>query len=130
MPMGVDKSILVASGRVAWHVENCLFLLKDHFPAYISMDKFLIQSTWLQMCRNLRQTSTVGEASMPNETIRGLFQQYRNSLTPEQAAEILEVSVGTIYRKLTSGDLAGFQIGHQWRIPPSELAKLIEREKR
>ncbi|HLH71782.1 MAG TPA: helix-turn-helix domain-containing protein [Chloroflexota bacterium] len=67
---------------------------------------------------------------MPNETIRGLFQQYRNSLTPEQAAEILEVSVGTIYRKLTSGDLAGFQIGHQWRIPPSELAKLIEREKR
>jgi len=65
---------------------------------------------------------------MPNDTIRGLIQQYGDYLTPEAAAEILEVSVGTIYRRLTSGDLAGFQIGRRWRIPLSELATFVERD--
>jgi len=65
---------------------------------------------------------------MPNDTIRGLIQQYGDYLTPESAAEILELSIGTIYRRLASGDLAGFQIGRQWRIPISELEKFLERE--
>lgn len=65
---------------------------------------------------------------MGNETIRGLLSQYPDYLTPEAAAEVLGVSRGTIYKKLQSGDLAGFQLGRQWRIPPAELVKLIQRE--
>ena len=67
---------------------------------------------------------------MRNDTIQGLYRQYADYLTPEQVAEILEVSIGTVYRRLTSGDLAGFQIGRHWRIPPSEVAKLKTRESR
>lgn len=58
---------------------------------------------------------------MPNETVRALLQQYADYLTPEQAAELLGLSVGTIYRHLHAGDLAGFQLGRQWRIPRGEV---------
>lgn len=64
---------------------------------------------------------------MKNETIRGLLEQYADYLTPEQVAEILEVSVGVVYRRLQSGDLAGFQLGRQWRIPPEEVEKFRRR---
>jgi excisionase family DNA binding protein len=65
---------------------------------------------------------------MPNDTVRGLLQQFADYLTPEEAAEQLGVGVATVYRKLQSGDLAGFQLGRQWRIPPAELVKLQQRE--
>lgn len=64
---------------------------------------------------------------MGNDTVRGLLRQYANYLTPEEAAEVLGVSVGTIYKRLQSGDLAGFQLGRNWRIPPEELQKMIDR---
>ena len=64
---------------------------------------------------------------MGNETVRGLLRQYADYLTPEQAAEILGVSVGSVYRRLQAGDLAGFQLGRQWRIPPDELEKFRRR---
>lgn len=64
---------------------------------------------------------------MGNETIRGLLRQYADYLTPEQAADILGVSVGAVYRRLQSGDLAGFQLGRQWRIPPDEIEKFLRR---
>ena len=64
---------------------------------------------------------------MGNETVRGLLRQYADYLTPEQAAEILGVSVGSVYRRLQTGDLAGFQLGRQWRIPPDELEKFRRR---
>lgn len=67
---------------------------------------------------------------MGNDTVRGLLRQYADYLTPEEAAEALGVGVGTVYRKLQSGDLAGFQLGRQWRIPPAELEKLRQRELR
>lgn len=65
---------------------------------------------------------------MGNDTVRELLRQYADYLTPEEAAEVLGISVGTVYRKLQSGDLAGFQLGRQWRIPPAELEKLWRRE--
>lgn len=68
------------------------------------------------------------EQAMGNETIRGLLSQFAEYLTPEEAAGVLGVSVGTVYKKLQTGDLAGFQLGRQWRIPPTELIKLIQRE--
>jgi len=64
---------------------------------------------------------------MGNDTVRGLLRQYARYLTPEEAAEVLGVGVATIYKRLRSGDLAGFQLGRQWRIPPSELQKFIDR---
>lgn len=64
---------------------------------------------------------------MGNDTVRGLLRQYANYLTPEEAAEVLGVGVGTIYKRLQSGDLAGFQLGRTWRIPPTELQKMIDR---
>ncbi|MGH2461331.1 MAG: helix-turn-helix domain-containing protein [Chloroflexota bacterium] len=64
---------------------------------------------------------------MGNETVRGLLRQYADYLTPEQTADILGVSVGTVYRHLQAGDLAGFQLGRQWRIPPDELDKFRQR---
>ncbi|HEX5414048.1 MAG TPA: helix-turn-helix domain-containing protein [Chloroflexota bacterium] len=66
---------------------------------------------------------------MGNDTVRGLLRQYANYLTPEEAAEVLGVTVGTVYKRLQSGDLAGFQLGRQWRIPPEELQKLIDRSR-
>ncbi len=64
---------------------------------------------------------------MKNETIRGLVEQYADYLTPEEVADILEVSVGAVYRRLQSGDLAGFQLGRQWRIPREEVEKFRRR---
>lgn len=65
---------------------------------------------------------------MGNDTVRGLLRQYADYFTPEEAAEVLGLTVGTVYRKLQSGDLAGFQLGRKWRIPPAELEKLRQRE--
>jgi len=62
-----------------------------------------------------------------NDTIRGLLKQYADYLTPEQVAEVLEISIGSVYRHLQSGDLAGFQLGRQWRIPREEIEKFRRR---
>jgi excisionase family DNA binding protein len=70
------------------------------------------------------------ETTMGNDTVRGLLREYANYLTPEEVAEYLGVGVGTVYRKLQAGDLAGFQLGRQWRIPPAEVEKLQRREGR
>jgi len=64
---------------------------------------------------------------MGNDTVRGLLRRYADYLTPEQVAEILDVSVGVVYRRLQSGDLAGFQLGRQWRIPREEVEKFLQR---
>jgi len=66
---------------------------------------------------------------MPNfETTFMAIASKNGFLTHEEAAEVLGLTVGTIYRKLRSGDLAGFQLGRTWRIPPAELEKLRQRE--
>jgi excisionase family DNA binding protein len=67
---------------------------------------------------------------MGNDTVRGLLKEYADYLTPEEAAEVLGLSVQTVYKKLNSGDLAGFQLGRQWRVPPAEIEKLRRREER
>lgn len=64
---------------------------------------------------------------MVNETIRGLLEQYADYLTPDEVAEVLQISVAAVYRRLQSGDLVGFQLGRQWRIPREELEKFQRR---
>lgn len=52
----------------------------------------------------------------------------RKLLTPEQAAEILSLSVRTIKGWLREGKLKGVKIGTRgdWRIEESELEKFIQ----
>ncbi|HLG51541.1 MAG TPA: helix-turn-helix domain-containing protein [Chloroflexota bacterium] len=64
---------------------------------------------------------------MRNETIRGLIERYADYLTPEEAAELLGISIAAVYRRLQAGDLAGFQIRRQWRIPRQEIEALLGR---
>lgn len=42
-------------------------------------------------------------------------------LTPEQVADLLSVSVSTVYRELRAGRLPGLKVGQQWRISRSVL---------
>lgn len=49
--------------------------------------------------------------------------------TPEEIAEILQVSTRTVYRAIDSGELRGVKIGRLWRVSKDSLDKyLAERE--
>jgi len=47
-------------------------------------------------------------------------------LTPEQAAEYLQVAKRTIYKWLQEGRIAGVKAGSLWRIPETALEKFID----
>jgi excisionase family DNA binding protein len=47
-------------------------------------------------------------------------------LTPEQAAEILQINVLTIYNYIRSGKLSAIRLGRCYRIVPEDLRNLIE----
>jgi len=50
--------------------------------------------------------------------------------TPDQAAEILQVHVNTIYKMLRAKKITYYRVGAQHRIAASELERLkVEREK-
>lgn len=48
--------------------------------------------------------------------------------THEQVQEILGVSRNTLGALLRSGQIGGFKIGQQWRIPESALRDFISRK--
>lgn len=48
-------------------------------------------------------------------------------LTPERAAERLDVSRTTVYELLKSGDLASVKIGRARRIPVAALSEYVDR---
>ena len=48
--------------------------------------------------------------------------------TPEELAEILKVSVKTIYRMLNSGELPGTKVRGQWRTSERGLEKVFKHE--
>ena len=43
------------------------------------------------------------------------------TITPEEAAEILRVNTHTVYRALRAGKLPGGKVGNQWRIRKIDL---------
>jgi excisionase family DNA binding protein len=43
------------------------------------------------------------------------------TITPEEAAEILRVNTHTVYRALRAGKLPGGKVGGQWRIRRCDL---------
>jgi excisionase family DNA binding protein len=47
-------------------------------------------------------------------------------LTPEQAAEILQINVLTVYNYIHSGKLSAIRLGRSYRIVPDDLNNLIE----
>lgn len=48
-------------------------------------------------------------------------------LSLQEAADLLAVHRGTIVNFIRRGDLEASKIGHQWRIKPSSLKRLIDR---
>jgi excisionase family DNA binding protein len=51
-------------------------------------------------------------------------------LTPEEVADRLRVTRRTVYRWLTSGDLAGQRAGRGWRISERALAEFLNAQGR
>lgn len=55
--------------------------------------------------------------------------QYDEILTPEEVANLLKLSIGSVYRLLETGELKGGKIASTWRIPKqSVLALFTEKE--
>jgi len=50
--------------------------------------------------------------------------EYPEMMTPEQAAGFLNCSKATVYNRLRKKQLPGLKVGHEWRIPKSELIAL------
>jgi excisionase family DNA binding protein len=46
--------------------------------------------------------------------------------TPEQLAEVLQVSRKTVYRRIHAGDIYAKRIGRMLRIPAAVVAELLE----
>jgi excisionase family DNA binding protein len=49
---------------------------------------------------------------------------YPEMMTVEQAAAFLQCSKRNVYDRLRRGTLPGLRVGHEWRIPKSELIAL------
>jgi excisionase family DNA binding protein len=47
-------------------------------------------------------------------------------LTPDQAAEALQLSYFTVIRMCQSGELAAIKCGREWRIPMREVEALVD----
>lgn len=45
--------------------------------------------------------------------------------TPDEISQKLKIGVRTIYRWIREGKLQAVKIGHFWRIPESELIRLL-----
>lgn len=50
--------------------------------------------------------------------------------TPAQVAEVMNVTVYTVYEWLTSGDLRGIKLRKNWRIMRSDLDEFIANRRR
>jgi excisionase family DNA binding protein len=50
--------------------------------------------------------------------------------TPEEVAKLLKTSRETVYNWLRSGKLKGVKVFNFWRVPESELNRLLKGEKK
>lgn len=46
--------------------------------------------------------------------------------TPQEVAKKLKIDMSTVYRWIKNGNLRAVKVGHFWRIPESELKRLLE----
>jgi len=47
--------------------------------------------------------------------------------TPQEVAKKLKIDMSTVYRWIHEGRLKAVKIGHFWRIPESELTRILSR---
>lgn len=57
-----------------------------------------------------------------------MFENYNDVLTVAEVMEVLYCGKNTVYEILNSGELAGFRIGHTWKIPKASIIDYIERK--
>lgn len=61
------------------------------------------------------------------DEVEALFEAYPAILTPQQAADALQVSTKTVYRACRSGELGSFPVGRLLRIPKPTLVRYARR---
>ena len=61
------------------------------------------------------------------DEVEELFEAYPAILTPQQAADALQVSTKTVYRACRSGELGSFPVGRLLRIPKPALVRYARR---
>ncbi len=49
-------------------------------------------------------------------------------LSPEEAMEELQIGRNAIYKLLESGDLKGFRVGRNWKIPQKSIDGYIDEQ--
>lgn len=49
-------------------------------------------------------------------------------LTPKEVMALLYIGKNTVYKLLDSGELKGFRIGKQWRVPREALPQISGRQ--
>lgn len=65
---------------------------------------------------------------VPSERVLKLKEELTGQdFTAEDTAFILSLDRSTILRYLRDGDLPGYQIGREWRIPEGELRAAVKR---
>lgn len=49
-------------------------------------------------------------------------------LTPREVMALLNIGKNTVYKLLDSGELKGFRVGKQWRVPREALVQISGRQ--
>lgn len=57
-----------------------------------------------------------------------MFENPYNILSPEEAMEELQIGRNTIYTLLGSGELKGFKVGRNWKIPRKSIDAFIDKK--
>jgi excisionase family DNA binding protein len=52
------------------------------------------------------------------------MKEFPEMMTPQQAADFLQCTRANVYERLRRGTLPGLRVGHEWRVPKSELIAL------
>ena len=67
---------------------------------------------------------------MANKKCKGgniMLQDDYEILTPDDVMEELQIGKNAVYNLLKSGDLKGFRVGRNWKIPIKQLEEFIDK---
>jgi excisionase family DNA binding protein len=62
---------------------------------------------------------------MPRPPRPKRFEDYSDVLTPEEAAELLRVSLNTVYAYIRAGEIPAWKVGRQHRIAKASLREKL-----
>lgn len=69
---------------------------------------------------------SIEEPLPTNDTTNDLLAGYPDILTPEQVADILQISAYTVRQMLREGQIRALKTGKLWRIPLGQLRRFIK----